>query len=93
LTPPPFAARTIFVQIKCAPGAAYDVAARIADGIEQTSEVYSTSGSFDLLAKFVLEEGQDPGLFVTSRVQTVAGVRETYTLLAFNAFTPAAAPA
>lgn len=93
MTSRPFAARTIFVQIKCAPGEAYGVAARIADGIEETSEVYSTSGSFDLLAKFVLADAQDPGLFVTSQVQTVAGVRETYTLLAFNAFTPATAPA
>ena len=93
MSPRPFAARTLFVQIKCAPGAAYDVAARIADRMEEISEVWSTSGNYDLLAKFVLGDDQDPGLFVTRRVQTMEGVRDTYTLLAFNAFTPAAAPA
>ena len=89
----PFSARTLFVQLKCQPGTAYDVAARIADGIEEASEVYSTSGHYDLLAKFSLADDQDPGLFVTGRVQTVEGVRETYTILALNAFTAAAAPA
>jgi DNA-binding Lrp family transcriptional regulator len=93
MNPRPYAARTIFVQIKALPGQAYDVAARIADGIEETSEVYSTSGSYDLLAKFHLGDDQDPGRFVTSRVQTVEGVRETYTILALNAFTPDSAPA
>ena len=93
MTDRPFAARTIFVQIKCEPGQAYDVAARIIDGVEQTSEIYSTSGHYDLLAKFHLGDAQGPGLFVTSVVQTVTGVRDTYTIIGFNALTPAAQPA
>lgn len=89
----PFAARTIFVQIKCEPGQAYDVAARIIDSVEPTSEIYSTSGHYDLLAKFQLGDAQDPGLFVTRTVQTVPGVRDTYTIIGFNALTPHAKPA
>ena len=78
--------RAIFVQIKCEMGQAYAVARAAADGIPELSELYSTSGQYDLLGKFYLEAGQDTGLFVTERVQTIAGVRDTYTLIAFNAF-------
>ncbi len=86
--PPPFRARTIFVQIKCAPGEAYDVAARLADTVQPTPEVWSTSGAFDLLAKFAIGDERDPGRFVTQQVQRIAGVRDTYTIIGFNAFTP-----
>ncbi len=78
--------RAIFVQIKCEMGQAYRVAQLAADGIEELSELYSTSGQYDLLAKFYLQPEQDTGLFVTERVQTLAGVADTYTLITFNAF-------
>ncbi|MBV8868479.1 MAG: Lrp/AsnC family transcriptional regulator, partial [Acetobacteraceae bacterium] len=32
---------------------------------------------------------QDIGLFVTERVQSLPGVKDTYTLITFNAFTAA----
>ena len=88
-----FRVRVIFVQIKCRPGSAYRVAGRLVDTVEQTAEVYSTSGQFDLLAKFNLPQGMDPGLFVTSSVQPIEEVADTYTIIGFNAFTPAADPA
>jgi len=50
------------------------------------SELYSTSGQYDLLGKFYLEPEQDTGLFVTERLQTLEGVADTYTLITFNAF-------
>ncbi|MBV9655921.1 MAG: Lrp/AsnC ligand binding domain-containing protein [Acetobacteraceae bacterium] len=81
--------RAIFVQIKCELGQAYAVAQEAADSIEELSELYSTSGQFDLLGKFYLETDQDPGRFVTERVHALSGVRDTYTLITFNAFTPA----
>ena len=81
--------RAIFVQIKCELGQAYAVAQEAADTIEELSELYSTSGQFDLLGKFYLESDQDVGRFVTERVQALAGVRDTYTLITFNAFTSA----
>ena len=78
--------RAIFVQIKCHMGQAYRVAQDAVDGIGELSEIYSTSGQYDLLAKFYLDPAEDPGLFVTERVQTLAGVADTYTLITFNAF-------
>ena len=78
--------RAIFVQVKCEMGQAYHVAQLAVDTIEELSEIYSTSGSYDLLGKFYLEDTQDTGLFVTERVQTLPGVADTYTLITFNAF-------
>jgi hypothetical protein len=46
--------QTIFVQVKCELDKAYEVADESALNIEQVSEVYSTSGQFDLLKKCYL---------------------------------------
>ncbi len=78
--------RPIFVMIKCEMGRAYQVAQEACDTIEELSELFSTSGQYDLLAKFYLKEEDDTGLFVTEKVQTISGVKDTYTLIAFNAF-------
>jgi DNA-binding Lrp family transcriptional regulator len=78
--------RAIFVQIKCDMGQAYRVARDAADSIPEMSELFSTSGQYDLLGKFYLETDQDIGLFVTEKIQTLSGVKDTYTLIAFNAF-------
>ena len=78
--------RAIFVMIKCEMGAAYRVAREAADRIEELSELYSTSGQYDLLGKFYLDPEQDTGLFVTERVQSIPGVKDTHTLITFNAF-------
>lgn len=78
--------KAIFVMIKCEMGQAYRVAREAADTIPQLSELFSTSGQYDLLGKFYLEAEQDIGLFVTERIQSLPGVRDTYTLITFNAF-------
>jgi len=78
--------RAIFVMIKCEMGQAYRVAQEAADRIPEMSELYSTSGQYDLLGKFYLEPEQDTGLFVTEHIQTLPGVKDTYTLITFNAF-------
>ena len=78
--------RAIFVMVKCEMGQAYQVARMAADGIDELSELHSTSGQYDLLAKFYLEPEQDVGLFVTEKLQTLPGVKDTYTLITFNAF-------
>ena len=83
--------RPIFVMIKCEMGQSYQVARLAADTIEELSELYSTSGQYDLLAKFYLSPEHDTGLFVTERVQTLPGVKDASTLITFNAFV--AAPA
>ena len=78
--------RAIFVMIKCEMGHAYRVAREMADSIGELSEMHSISGQYDLLGKFYLETDQDIGLFVVDRVQSVPGVKDTYTLQTFNAF-------
>ena len=78
--------QTIFVQLKCDLGQAYEVAAALVEQ-EGVSEVYSISGQYDLLAKCYLNDGQDIGRFVANSVQKLAGVRDTYTTITFNAFT------
>ena len=78
--------RAIFVQIKCEMGQAYRVARQAADTIPEMSELFSTSGQYDLLGKFYLAADQDIGLFVTEQIQILPGVKDTYTLITFNAF-------
>lgn len=77
--------QTIFVQVKCALGRAYEVA-DVAVDLEQVSEVHSISGQYDLLLKCFLEDGQDIGQFVVDTIQTLPGVTDTFTLIAFKAF-------
>ncbi len=78
--------RAIYVMIKCEMGHSYKVARLAADTISELSELHSTSGQYDLLGKFYLEPDQDTGLFVTEKLQTIPGVKDTYTLITFNAF-------
>ena len=77
--------QTIFVSQKCDLGKAYEVADN-AVAVEQVSEVYSTSGQYDLLMKCYLDEKTDIGHFVTSQIQTLPGVKDTFTLITFKAF-------
>jgi hypothetical protein len=83
------AMQAIFVMIKCEMGQAYRVAREMADSIAELSEMHSISGQYDLLGKFYLEPDQDIGLFVVEKVQSVPGVKDTYTLQTFNAFSAA----
>ena len=78
--------KPLFVKIKCELGATFDVAARISDTIEELTEIYSTSGEYDLLAKFYLPEDLSPGHFVAGTLHKVPGIRDTYTLIAFRIF-------
>ncbi len=77
--------QTIFIMVKCDLGQSYDVAARAVE-TEQVSEVHSTSGQYDLMMKCFLADGADIGHFVTETVQRLPGVRETFTIIAFKAF-------
>ena len=74
-----------FVQIKCHMGKSYQVANALADA-EIASEIYSTSGNFDLLAKFYLEPEADIGHFVNERLHKIKGIKDTYTIITFRAF-------
>ena len=78
--------KTIFVMVKCELGQAYTVADAAVADIEQVSEVYSTSGQYDLLMKCYLPDSTDIGHFVTEQVQTLPGVKDTFTIIARRAF-------
>jgi len=77
--------QTIFVMVKCALGKAYEVAEE-ALSVDGVSEVYSTSGQYDLLMKCYLDEKTDIGHFVTSQLQTLPNVKDTFTTITFKAF-------
>ena len=77
--------QTIFIMVKCQLGKAYQVA-EDAVNVEQVSEVHSTSGQYDLLMKCYLDDKTDIGHFVTSNIQTLGGVKDTFTLITFKAF-------
>jgi DNA-binding Lrp family transcriptional regulator len=75
-----------FVQIKCELGKSYQVANALAEA-EIASEIYSTAGDYDLLVKFYVDSGTDIGHFVTEKVQTIPGIKDTHTIITFKAFT------
>jgi DNA-binding Lrp family transcriptional regulator len=74
-----------FVQIKCVLGRSYEVANALADA-EIASEIYSTAGQFDLLAKFYVDQATDIGHFVNEKVQKISGIQDTQTIICFKAF-------
>ena len=78
--------QTIFIQVKCDLGRAYEVADAAVLNIEEVSEVHSISGNYDLLMKCYLPAGTDVGHFVTEKVQRLDGVKDTYTIVAYKAF-------
>ena len=79
--------KTIFIMVKCELGQAYKVADEAVENVEQVSEVHSTSGQYDLLMKCYLADDQDIGHFVNEQIQTLPGIKDTFTLIAFKAFT------
>lgn len=79
--------KTIFVQVKCDLGRAYQVADALIENVEAISEVYSISGNYDLMLKCYLDDEADIGHFVTERIQTLPGIKDTFTIIAFKAFT------
>jgi DNA-binding Lrp family transcriptional regulator len=78
--------RPLFVKIKCELGATYTVAGKIYDEVEGISEIYSTSGEYDLLAKFHVPEGIPTGRFINDQLHKIPGIRDTYTIVAFRIY-------
>lgn len=77
--------RAVFVQIRCTPGKTYQVAEAIYDR-EVVSELYSTSGDWDLLAKVYIPEDEDVGRFLSERLFDVPDISRTLTTMTFKAF-------
>lgn len=75
----------VFVQFRCTPGQTYAVANAIWDR-EVVSELYSTSGDYDLIAKVYIPEGEDTGHYLSSRLFDIPGIQRTLTTMTFKAF-------
>lgn len=75
----------VFVQLRCTPGQTYHVADAIYDR-EIVSELYSTSGDFDLLAKIYIPEGQDVGHFLAEKLLDIPDIQRSLTTMTFKAF-------
>ena len=75
----------VFVQIRCTPGATYKVAEEIALR-EIHSELYSTSGEYDLLMKLYIPEGKDVGKFINEELLGIPGIDRSLTTMTFKAF-------
>ena len=77
--------QTFFVEIKCKLGRTYPVASALADR-EIASEIYSTAGNYDILAKFHVDDEVDIGHFIAEHVQSIADIADTRTIITFKAF-------
>lgn len=77
--------RCIFVQFRCHPGKTYEVASAIYDR-EVVSELYSTSGEFDLIAKVYVPDEEDVGHYLNNALFDIPGISRTLTTMTFKAF-------
>lgn len=75
----------VFIQIRCKPGTVYKVAEEIALR-ELHSELYSTSGDYDLLMKVYIPEGEDVGHYINGRLLDIPGLERSLTTMTFKAF-------
>ncbi|MCL5778620.1 Lrp/AsnC ligand binding domain-containing protein [Limibaculum sp. FT325] len=75
----------VFVQLRCEPGKTYQVADAIWER-EIVSELYSTSGEYDLLMKIYIPDEADIGRFINERLLDIPGISRSLTTLTFRAF-------
>ncbi len=75
----------VFIQIRCTPGTTYRVAEDISLK-EIHSELFSTSGEFDLLMKLYIPVDADVGKYINENLLDIKGIERTLTTLTFKAF-------
>ena len=75
----------VFVQLRCKPGTTYQVADKIYDR-EFASEIYSTSGEYDLLLKLYIDKDVDVGKYINDRILDIDGITRSLTTMTFKAF-------
>lgn len=75
----------VFIQIRCRPGTTYAVADAIALR-EIHSELYSTSGDYDLLMKVYIPKGQDVGVYINDNLLDIDGIERSLTTMTFKVF-------
>jgi DNA-binding Lrp family transcriptional regulator len=74
-----------FVLLKVEPARIAALAAELAD-LEGVAEVYSVAGEVDLVAIVRVRHHDDLATVVTEGISTLAGLVETRTMIAFQAF-------
>jgi DNA-binding Lrp family transcriptional regulator len=77
--------KCVFIQLRCRPGRTYDVADAIYDR-EFASELYSTSGEYDLIMKVYIPDEDDIGHFVNEKLRDIPDIDRSLTTLTFKAF-------
>jgi len=75
----------VFIQLRCRPGRTYKVAEEIALR-EIHSELFSTSGDYDLMMKLYVPDGQDVGKYINDKLLDIDGIDRSLTTLTFKAF-------
>ncbi|MDT8345455.1 MAG: Lrp/AsnC ligand binding domain-containing protein [Thermohalobaculum sp.] len=75
----------VFVQLRCEPGKTYQVADAIWEK-EIVSELYSTSGEYDLMMKIYIPDDADVGRFINDQLLDIPGISRSLTTLTFRAF-------
>lgn len=78
-------ASCVFVQLRCRPGKTYEVADAVIQR-EFHSELYSTSGDFDLLLKLYIPKDRDIGKYINDHLLDIDGIERSLTTLTFKAF-------
>ncbi|MBT5001590.1 MAG: Lrp/AsnC ligand binding domain-containing protein [Tateyamaria sp.] len=75
----------VFIQIRCRPGKTYKVAEAIALR-EIHSELYSTSGDFDLLMKVYIPNKEDVGKYINDRLLDITDIERSMTTMTYKVF-------
>jgi DNA-binding Lrp family transcriptional regulator len=75
----------VFVQLRCSPGRTYEVADAIYDR-EFASELYSTSGEYDLMMKLYIPAEEDIGRYINGHILDIPHIDRSLTTLTFKAF-------
>ncbi|WP_136797807.1 Lrp/AsnC family transcriptional regulator [Desulfosediminicola ganghwensis] len=76
---------TAIILIKAKRTGISDVAQKMVN-ISGVSEVYSVSGSYDLVAIIRVKTNDDLAVLVTDQMRSIEGIENTETMLAFKAF-------
>lgn len=75
----------VFIQIRCKPGTTYKVAEEIARR-EIHSELYSTSGEYDLLMKLYIPSDADVGKYINDYLLVIPNIERSLTTMTFKVF-------
>ena len=77
--------RVAYMLIKVEVGSVESVASRLME-VEEVTEVYSVSGTYDILAKVLVDDYDQFGEIIPNKIHSIPSIRETNTLLTFTTF-------